>query len=569
MYRDFSAKSKQNMLNLVSQVENEKWSDFTDWVGDRWLDFQDWIGKLNIKNYINNVNKYHKLVFDKNNTSKKTINDIFSTVNSIDAKYQNNFSCIRESLEMLRRIIEEMSIIVNPQNGQFTTDYMKGSLSGLLDEYFNFLDSHEYLYYELNQKSTKQPQEKIELPSEKIISDVDYTRDFLDGRSQGFDIFSIAWGSNWLKNFLSLFGIGENSNEAAVRKSIESLIRETIENKHKGSDFYDDYTTKLTPDEFNKFKALLNFIASTGEKLSEMEIAEYLGISEKEVADSPLLKYLSKEYTFPLEFYSKMGDILDSTLNAWGDAVETIDVLSQWIGRLVNDYSEDLKLLENIRTAMIDSGYDQKVVMETIDRIMDRYNNQLLSVLEDGKNMLIEKGVEEISKDALPLLSLFLSVKDFGVEISGLSGQVENLEMIYTTQQYSYALIDKYEFYAEKIRSGSYTQEDINQCKTYFNLARNAKIQEYEAIINLYESALQAADSNNIMNMDTGEIRYTGGLMSNGIYSFVSEEDKQAVRSMIEKLNNEICRLKKMSFTPNDSESYSNIQSFGGVMGAR
>ena len=53
MYRDFSAKSKQNMLNLVSQVENEKWSNFTDWVGDRWLDFQSWIGKLDIKNYIN------------------------------------------------------------------------------------------------------------------------------------------------------------------------------------------------------------------------------------------------------------------------------------------------------------------------------------------------------------------------------------------------------------------------------------------------------------------------------------------------------------------------------------
>ena len=36
MLRDFSDASKQKLLGLVSQVENEKYSDFTDWVGDRW-----------------------------------------------------------------------------------------------------------------------------------------------------------------------------------------------------------------------------------------------------------------------------------------------------------------------------------------------------------------------------------------------------------------------------------------------------------------------------------------------------------------------------------------------------
>lgn len=53
MYRDFSNNSKIRMLGLVTEVESDKISDFTDWVGDRWYDFESWIGQLNIKNYIN------------------------------------------------------------------------------------------------------------------------------------------------------------------------------------------------------------------------------------------------------------------------------------------------------------------------------------------------------------------------------------------------------------------------------------------------------------------------------------------------------------------------------------
>ena len=51
MYRDFSDASKQRLLGLVKEVEDEKWSDFTDWIGDRWLDLQYWIGKIQAQYY--------------------------------------------------------------------------------------------------------------------------------------------------------------------------------------------------------------------------------------------------------------------------------------------------------------------------------------------------------------------------------------------------------------------------------------------------------------------------------------------------------------------------------------
>ncbi len=133
MYRDFSLISKQKLFNLVSQVENEKYNNFTDWIGDRWLDFETWIGKLNIKNYINDVNAYHKKVIDKNNTTKNQIEKIFNSVYSIDRNYKSTFSILYSALDQWQIYIKEMEQIIDPQNGKFNAEYMAGRLSGTLN----------------------------------------------------------------------------------------------------------------------------------------------------------------------------------------------------------------------------------------------------------------------------------------------------------------------------------------------------------------------------------------------------------------------------------------------------
>lgn len=134
MYRDFSEKSKQNMLNLVSQVENEKFSDFTDWIGDRWYDFESWIGTLNIKKYLNDVNSYHKKVIDKNNASKDTINGIFSAVKGVDNTYSSIFENLRVHLSTWYDYITSLSEIVAPGNGHFNAEYIAGKLKPILSD---------------------------------------------------------------------------------------------------------------------------------------------------------------------------------------------------------------------------------------------------------------------------------------------------------------------------------------------------------------------------------------------------------------------------------------------------
>lgn len=125
--RDFSNASKQKLLNIVADVEKEKISSFTDWIGDSYYKFQSWIGKLNIRNCMNDVDSYHKKVIDKNNASKKTIESIFKNVTSVDLIYQGKLSTIKTNLKKWDKYIVQMENTINPGNGNFTATYIENT----------------------------------------------------------------------------------------------------------------------------------------------------------------------------------------------------------------------------------------------------------------------------------------------------------------------------------------------------------------------------------------------------------------------------------------------------------
>lgn len=142
MKRDFSANARQELLSLVAQVENEKWCDFTDWVGDRWYDFEAWIGKLDVKDYIDDINSYHKKVIDKNNTTASQINKIFEDVNEVSNCYRGRFGALLSDLQGLKNLLDSFSDTVDPANGLFNSEYIGSGLKGKVNSY---LDSSQVL----------------------------------------------------------------------------------------------------------------------------------------------------------------------------------------------------------------------------------------------------------------------------------------------------------------------------------------------------------------------------------------------------------------------------------------
>ncbi len=506
MYRDFSEKSKNKLIGLVSQVENEKISNFTDWIGDRWYDFESWIGKLNIKNYLNNVNEYHKKVIDKNNTTKSTIETIFNAVRSVDYKYYLVFKDKCTQLTLLEKYIQELSEIVNPSNGIFNSNYITTSMSELLEKYITYLNT---------------PGRPSDNMYEKLI-EFDATSLFIDSRNTTVDAIAVGWTSDWLKNFTSLFGVGDNVNEIMVRKSIESVISELLKNKHETEDFFEGYTSALMPEEVETAKKIIGLSIDTGKIYSETEIANLLKIDVKDITESDYLKWLCQSDN--LKFLNQISDKIDLTIGAYGDAVDTLDISTQLLAKVFNDYTEDTKYLEAIKQALVDGGYDNKTVNDVVDTMLWEYRNQYISAAVDGIEKLAEMGIDKGVDKVLPLLDVFIDTKDISSSIIGLTDTTDNLGNIYATQQYSYGLVEKYEFYRQKINSGNYTQSDVEQCNTYFELAKAAKLQEYKAIETVTEDALNSVNS-----------------------IFHSSEDKQYTRDILVKIDAEIERLESLS----------------------
>ena len=76
------------MISIIKSVEPNNWFEkVCDWFGDIGLTISGWFGNLNIDNYLNNIDEYHKKILDKNNTTIKQLRKIFKTVRGDDFVY--------------------------------------------------------------------------------------------------------------------------------------------------------------------------------------------------------------------------------------------------------------------------------------------------------------------------------------------------------------------------------------------------------------------------------------------------------------------------------------------------
>lgn len=96
--RDYSDEMLRKMINQICQINNEQYSWITDKLGDLCYGFSSMIGWLKIDNYLDNVEKYHKKVLDKNNTTIDELREIFKNVDIVDFEYGKKIGVVNESL---------------------------------------------------------------------------------------------------------------------------------------------------------------------------------------------------------------------------------------------------------------------------------------------------------------------------------------------------------------------------------------------------------------------------------------------------------------------------------------
>ena len=113
MKRDFTTKNYQHFLSLIQQISDEQWCGLTDWFGDGYYYVKHWLGDLGLYNKTKNLEKYHKELLDKKNTSKTEIKAIFEKVSGVDTSFSTNGTArLGECVELAETYREYVQALV-------------------------------------------------------------------------------------------------------------------------------------------------------------------------------------------------------------------------------------------------------------------------------------------------------------------------------------------------------------------------------------------------------------------------------------------------------------------------
>ena len=129
MLSDFSETAKQKLLKYVDEVTaTGTWDQIKDFFGDIGLTVQSWFGKLDIQKYVDDVDTYHKKVLDKNNTTARQIEEIFSNVQAVDTRYLSIVSSQVTCGNNIIKFINDLANTIDPNGGNMDMGRMKGVL---------------------------------------------------------------------------------------------------------------------------------------------------------------------------------------------------------------------------------------------------------------------------------------------------------------------------------------------------------------------------------------------------------------------------------------------------------
>lgn len=445
MYRDFSNSYEDLLLRLVKEVEDEQINDATDFIGDVYLTFDSWFGKLKIKNYLNNVQNYHRKILDKNDTTKKEIKDIFTRVRIIDAEVARIFSVYAAFLNRSLGYIDTLSSIVSPSNGLFTSNNIETKLA----EQAEALDEIEKVVT------------IYALQNSPDLRAYDNTKRFIDSRNTRKDEVLYGLSRNWFDTFKGVFkgevGLDSSTDKAyknTIAKLVDSYIKKNVDFSvsKKVAGFINDYVRGSK----GIYDDLANILTEEGYELSEFNAL------------------FGEDCKFFLDTN------LDGLIKYSPEIMDNLEII-------FNDYTQSIAVLLEIREGLLLVDGNEMAI-DYIDSLIHDYNYKLETVLKNASAVCVDEGMDAafdfLSTAATGgLLKLAIDAQGLIFNLTGATSKGDKLAEIYISNQYSSDLVSVYEHYLEKIRTGDYTQEDVEKCKHFFELAKEAKIQEYKNII--------------------------------------------------------------------------------------
>jgi len=94
--RDFSDTTKQNLLSIVEEVDDEPWYDVTRW--DIFYRIDDLLGDMDFPSNQDELSTYYRKIIDMQGVSKKKINEIFEEVYQADNQFANQMDKLNDKI---------------------------------------------------------------------------------------------------------------------------------------------------------------------------------------------------------------------------------------------------------------------------------------------------------------------------------------------------------------------------------------------------------------------------------------------------------------------------------------
>ncbi len=94
--RDFSDTTKQNLLSIVEEADDEPWYDVTRW--DIFYRIDDLLGDMDFPSNQDELSTYYRKIIDMQGVSKKKINQIFEDVYQADNQFANQMDKLNDSI---------------------------------------------------------------------------------------------------------------------------------------------------------------------------------------------------------------------------------------------------------------------------------------------------------------------------------------------------------------------------------------------------------------------------------------------------------------------------------------
>lgn len=117
MTRDFTQAEKDKLLGYVQQDHDKNenrgwWGGIVDWAADG-INY----GGLDIADYTNNLDTYHKKLIDKEDFSSQDIENLFEAVGNVDGSYSTSASTSDGLLQSYKQTLIDLKSLVSTNSG--------------------------------------------------------------------------------------------------------------------------------------------------------------------------------------------------------------------------------------------------------------------------------------------------------------------------------------------------------------------------------------------------------------------------------------------------------------------